>query len=443
MKKYLIDFGLIPLEVISITINEKPNVDFLVEDEVKYDRGVKFGIETSRMYLTPCLNAKGNNEFHYSDIVQSIIMDYKTFQLFDRTESVFCTTSSKIRRISSKVEAAIKLIVENEYTDLVFNATPHNCNNWVLSKAAEYLGCKVHYFKQSVVPWRYALYTGLSMRAKINCLFDEIHDEEESEINALLNKKRGTLDDALPSYEKERLLRNRGKIYSMRRELQFYRRPDLILNKFLCWRKYNTLSIKPNLKDDYIVFFVHFQPERTTLPEGYDFTQQILAIKTLRKNTPQHIKIYVKEHPSTYTNQCHWKERDIQFYEEIVNIDGVNLVDIDSDQYKLIDGSFAVSSITGTVLFESVVRGVPSIAFGLGPYLKSKMHHVYSNETELNKFINSVCDDKVETEDFDIRESLKHTFSVKSHNFVALQPGTNSNHIAAAIGIMRMLKISN
>ncbi|WP_318522652.1 hypothetical protein [Photobacterium leiognathi] len=436
--KYLIDFGLIPLDVINLVINEHENVDFIVEDKFKYQRGVKYGLNTSRFFLTPCLNAKGDYRFYDYNIVQNILMDYKTLQLFDRTESVFHTISSKIRKISSKIEAAIKLIKSNNYTDLIFTATPHNCNNWILAKVAEYLGCKVHYFKQSVIPWRYSLYTGLSMNAKINHVFEEIDNDEVTEINDFLDKKRGGLEEALPDYEKKRILNNKGKLYSIRREINYINRPDLLFNKLFCWIKYNKLSVSPELSDKYIVFFLHFQPERTTLPEGYGFTQQVLAIKALRKNTPKDIKLYVKEHPSTFTNHCHWKEKDTSFYEEIANIEGVYLVDINFDQYKMIDKSIAVGSITGTVLFESIVRNVPSIAFGLSPYIQSEIHHKFKDEISLKNFINRIYENS-HSDCFYVMDSLTNTFSVKKHSFIALQPGTNDNHIAAAIGIMKIL----
>ena len=57
-----------------------------------------------------------------------------------------------------------------------------------------------------------------------------------------------------------------------------------------------------NIKNekDFVYFALHFEPERTTTPDGDYFHDQFLALVTLRKIVPMDVLIYVKEHPSQF-----------------------------------------------------------------------------------------------------------------------------------------------
>lgn len=444
MNIHLIDCGMLPIDALEKFCQFSENVKIFCEDELRYNNLVRLGFELERLFKHPCDNTR--NEVYFSSdsakIINEVISDHKVFQLFDRTENVFSTTSSKITSIGVKCESCIKFIESNNVKFIYFNATPHSCNNWILAKVAELLGVEVIYFKQSIIPWRYNCLSGLHSNPNVLELTDSIDANERKEIFSYLDSKKKSIEDALPDYEKKRLERNKGKLYSIRTEVHFWKRPDLIVNKLLCWRKYNKLSkVMPN--SEYIIFFLHFQPERTTLPEGYWFTQQILAIRALRRCTASDVLILVKEHPSTFTNSCHWKERSVEFYTSIASIDGVELLDIETNQYLAIDDAVAIASITGTVLLESVVRGTPSISFGLAPFIQSNIHHRFANDVSLRDFISSCLSIKGSGEkvlQLDLDSSLKGTIDCRESSFNVLQDKTNINHLAAAKGIMKILK---
>ena len=57
---------------------------------------------------------------------------------------------------------------------------------------------------------------------------------------------------------------------------------------------------KFSLEDDFIYYGLHYEPERSTLPDGGDFHDQLIAILKLRELVPNEIKIYIKEHPSVF-----------------------------------------------------------------------------------------------------------------------------------------------
>lgn len=444
MNVHLIDCGMLPIDALEEFCLFSDDVKIFCEDDIRYNSLSNLGFNTDRLFKHPCGDIKNEVYFNANSahIINEIISDHKVFQLFDRTENVFSTTSSKITEISDKCESCIKFIESNDVKYIYFNATPHSCNNWILAKVAELLGVEVFYFKQSIIPWRYNCLSGLNSNPEVLELNDDVDVSEREEIYSYLDNKKKSIEDALPDYERKRLERNKGKIYSIRTEIHFWKRPDLIINKYLCWRKYNKLS-SPKPKSKYIIFFLHFQPERTTLPEGYWFTQQILAIKALRRCTSTDTLILVKEHPSTYTNSCHWKERSTEFYRVIASIDGVKLIDINTDQYLAIDDAIAIASITGTVLLESIVRGTPSISFGLAPFIQSDIHHRFTSDLLLRSFINKCLSTKDNNEkglQLDLEGSLRGTIDCRKSTFKKLQAKTNINHLAAAKGIMKILK---
>lgn len=122
---------------------------------------------------------------------------------------------------------------------------------------------------------------------------------------------------------------------------------------------------KPDYDSDYVYFALHFQPESTTLPKGLIYREQVLAIRRLREILPGEVTVYVKEHPRQLISDIRHKNfRNINFYEEIMKLDGVKLVKPEVDSAELIENSTLVATITGSPLIEALPKGIPAIAFG-------------------------------------------------------------------------------
>lgn len=122
---------------------------------------------------------------------------------------------------------------------------------------------------------------------------------------------------------------------------------------------YDKKAVVPNLQGKYIFYGLHYQPELMCTPLGGAFMNQLLAIKCLSYNTPNDFKIYVKEHPAQI---AFGRKKD--FYDELLKIPKVYLVKENVTSYELIKNCFAVSSLTGTIGWESLFFGKPFIMFG-------------------------------------------------------------------------------
>lgn len=132
---------------------------------------------------------------------------------------------------------------------------------------------------------------------------------------------------------------------------------------------YRSFVQKPDFKDDYVLYGLHYQPEATSCPGGDIFVDQRLAIDLLLKNTPDNYKVYVKEHPHQFLKQREGQTSRIkEFYEDLAKNPRIKLLDITENTFDLIQHAKAVATITGTIGWESIVYKKPVIGFGISWY---------------------------------------------------------------------------
>src|SRR5690606_13711336 len=153
---------------------------------------------------------------------------------------------------------------------------------------------------------------------------------------------------------------------------------------------YQEATTQFKLPQNYIILFLHFQPERTSLPEGRSFTQQSQIVLDLLFNIPPHIEILVKEHPSMFRNKYNERVRDLRFYKNIINLKKVSLVPLSFNTFDLIDRSRGVITITGTVGMEAIIRGKPVLAYGDAQYLNFPLIHDQKNQEQKESFFKSL-----------------------------------------------------
>ena len=118
-------------------------------------------------------------------------------------------------------------------------------------------------------------------------------------------------------------------------------------------RTYRELMIsEPALDKKYIYFALHFQPERSTQPEGGFFDQQYLAVSLLATALPSDWRIYVKEHPRQFDvwppDLRKMYARSDDFYKKLVELGNVSLIDPSFDSEELVEHAQLTGTITGT-----------------------------------------------------------------------------------------------
>lgn len=116
---------------------------------------------------------------------------------------------------------------------------------------------------------------------------------------------------------------------------------------------------------EYVYFPLHYEPERTTNPDGLDFYDQFQAILALRNALPDNVTVLVKEHYSQFTSALHgYKGRSTEFYRLVRNIQGVSFIDAAVNSKEIIQKSLMTATITGSAALESALLGVPALIFG-------------------------------------------------------------------------------
>jgi len=163
----------------------------------------------------------------------------------------------------------------------------------------------------------------------------------------------------------------------------------------------------------YIFFAAHFQPERSTAPEGGCFDNHILALDSLLDCLPQDIHIIYKEHPRQFDiyDMRRKHARSADYYSAISAMPRVHLVDPFYDSSSLISGSVAVATVTGTSGWDAIKAGKPSIVFGDAWYklCGACLHVSKLNSLSLAKLI-ELSPDRIEAALLDFLQWAAHSF---------------------------------
>lgn len=144
----------------------------------------------------------------------------------------------------------------------------------------------------------------------------------------------------------------------------------LRLKTFKLERYYNSLAsdLSEISAEKCIAFFSHYQPERTTNPDGGPYYDILYTIRKLKGLLPEDVQILYKEHPHIFspTYKLNFRGgvlRSKQFYNDLLELD-VKLVSIYEDNDRVFQKVDAIASVTGTVLLEAVAKSKPALMFG-------------------------------------------------------------------------------
>ncbi|HNN62160.1 MAG TPA: hypothetical protein PKH78_03925 [Candidatus Obscuribacter sp.] len=321
------------------------------------------------------LVAKGLPLEVYETALKAILADERVFYLFERHYGVGWNISAFNETTMVEVLVWNSLVLlELARPDIVFfTAAPHNPISWIFGQVAEIWGATALMINDSPFFHRKWLVCGLDIQAPVAVLPNYAEGGSEVAWEAIRRNRR-PYSLAIPSYTREAL----KSAWRWRREIKYLllTRPKNVLVKFKqAWNKwrlyqcYRALSAPVRFDRPYYVFFLHYQPEGTTLPYGLAFAQQWLAISRLRMALPEDVQLAVKDHPGMFLRgMLRPSVRDRYFYESIAGLPNTVLVDINQDSFDLIDHAEAVVTITGTAGFQALARGKPVIVFGTAPY---------------------------------------------------------------------------
>ena len=129
-------------------------------------------------------------------------------------------------------------------------------------------------------------------------------------------------------------------------------------------KEYTGRQINPDYSKKYIYVPLQRQPERSTLPDGGVFVDQILMIDILSHAIPSDWVIYVKENYMQWVLPRAHVGRFIGYTEKIIEKSNVFVVPAETGTFDLIKKTQAVATVTGTPAWEAVLRDKPALVFG-------------------------------------------------------------------------------
>jgi hypothetical protein len=339
--------------------------------------------------LDPSSRGSAVTPYHaerYQDVLKALTSDPRTFYILERhyrtidKDIFFNSIFNRTVELELIVWNTLTLLYRTKPDRIVHYNVPHG-KLWFVTKIAELLGVEVLAGAVSPLPWKEWVVRGIDVQQPV-VPPKAGPASENGRIADFIAMIRGSYDKAMPSYEKERFDYFRGGFFSVRKELRslagtalttrslfaLFIRGLLSVRKRQVLQRYAQLTRDFELPEKFIVFFLHYQPERTTLPEGHGFAQQWLALRNIVAALPPGYKLLVKEHPSTFRYYFHPGFRNVDFHAQISRLPNTCLVPLNLAPYALIDRAVAVATVTGTVGIEALIRGKPVIVFGAAQY---------------------------------------------------------------------------
>lgn len=276
---------------------------------------------------------------------------------------------------------------------IVFNAIPHATYNFILYALAKQRGIKTLMFVDTWEPDRIMPITDyIEGNATFNALVHDNSHKKYTEENlspALREYYRLQITpkaDATPNYiklQKKEIAADRkisalvfGVMQAIRHGLFLKTVQRRVRGLFvadvkeLSKREYASVQTLPDFSAPFVYLALHFQPERTTSPQGDMFVDQVLMIETIAASLPDGWFLYVKEHPMQWWMRGsrdparYMNVRYSGYYLRVANIPRVKLIPPETDTFTLMQKARAVATVTGTVGFEALMRLKPVLLFG-------------------------------------------------------------------------------
>ena len=130
-----------------------------------------------------------------------------------------------------------------------------------------------------------------------------------------------------------------------------YKKTHSVLRRWLLMSLHaNKFKNLDEIKEKFIMFPLHVQPEQSIDVAGRPFTDQVSYIKQLAKILPIDITLLVKEHTHALGS------REPGFYDNFNKIHNIKLLNPFTNSGAVIQKSLGVVTITGTAGFEAFIR---------------------------------------------------------------------------------------
>ena len=349
------------------------------------------------------------------------LLSHYYWKAFNRVSFLKIKNKRYIELFSETVKLIENILLNNKINYIFFPVTPHFPFQILLYKIAKFLNIKtiilqrtdidgIYFFRNSIsnvqkkfIKVRNNKKEKLIISKKIKNYFLNSNESKFLKFSKSINKKilkdNSTIFTLIFQIIRIILSELKNLYIKKKYSSRYWFKEYSIIHKiiFRILRLFEILTLKsfiskntklPNLKSNFVFFPLHFQPERSTVPEGGENHNQLECIKKLRKAIPNNWVVYVKEHPRQFEKLDDFQDlrklnfRSKKFYKEIINLKNTFLVPISFDSKKLIKYSRLNVTITGSTALESLRMKKISLTFG-DTWFNSLKHSLNFNNNKI------------------------------------------------------------
>ena len=232
---------------------------------------------------------KGSTSFNvHRNIYNEVIKDPMIHALLDRT-GLKLNNEERFGHISECVSKTLKYFLSEKPDFIFFAAPPHHFSTWLFGKVALSMGIDVGFMSFTIFSNIHIFCMGMPGNCKpLKLPHNERTDRSFKKLVLRLTKvyERAQLSGDLAMPQAEAQLYGEDKKSVFRPFKSFLERPQAIRRIFYTWslfRYFNKKLTECDIqREKYWIFFLHYQPERSTLPEGGEYFNHFEALLELR-----------------------------------------------------------------------------------------------------------------------------------------------------------------
>lgn len=414
--------GIVDRESIQELLNEF-NITKLIIRNDRYDefRNQNNVMLKSEFFKYDTRNNAIISDEKYTDVLSYVIEDYRTHIITEREFRQYGRNSmfNNLQKVDAVVYNSIAILLKESPKAVIFQATPHGTVPFIFAKVAEFMKVKVIFNAHTLLPWKIEPVEGIYKQASLLKYPVLNSGEGLTRLNDFIEEKSGDYETAIPDYELKRQKAYNGKFFSFAKELDHISYLGLkhlpfkiieSVRKYNAYKIYNKLSTE-NVNSKGLVYYLHYQPERTSIPEGELYSQQFFAIRKLSIIAKElNINVYVKEHPSTFRQPWNSGFRNANFYKAIISLGNIKIISLNFDSYRLMQYALLTFTISGTIIVESLLKGIPVYSFSRRKSIE--LDGFYNVDDNLQKVIKKVINKEIEVD----RKSLINKLELISKN---------------------------
>ena len=291
-------------------------------------------------------------------------------------------------------------LLRSQPSHMVFEETPHEVADFALLRLAEWLGVPVLFFQPSLVGPQVVARSSLTNILDVDCPLvgpkNLVADRKKvSAISraaisklqtgggtALLDRQKRVDLASSRRGQKVKVMRH---VYRRLRRVPSNRLVNLTghivpgekarraLEVFLEWSLRRSLhqtvarlpSAPAHPTVQYALFALHYEPERTNMPEGLPYLSQLDALLAARRFLPAEVTLVVKEHYAQQSSSLRgYVGRSVSAYQYLRSIPGVEVLGVGADSRELMKNARCVFTMTGKIGIEAAFSGTPAIYLG-------------------------------------------------------------------------------